>query len=141
MKKTRNILWGIFFIIIGLIVAGNILELTDIDLFFDGWWATLIIIGCIIGLITEKEKTGNWVGLGLGIVFLLASRDILDVELVLQLLFPTALVCLGLFLIFKDKIDRKRKNKKAEVKKTDTIEAEKVDTEVKEAEIVEEKND
>ena len=141
MKKTRNILWGVFFIIIGLIIAGNILDITDINLFFDGWWATLIIIGCTIGLITEKEKTGNAIGLGLGIVFLLASRDILDVELVLQLLFPAALVCLGLFLIFKDKIDSKRKNKKVEVPKKDTIEAEKVEAEVKEAEIVEEKND
>lgn len=136
MKKTRNILWGVFFIIIGLIIAGNILDITDINLFFDGWWATLIIIGCTIGLITEKEKTGNAIGLGLGIVFLLASRDILDVELVLQLLFPAALVCLGLFLIFKDKIDSKRKNKKVEVPKKDTIEAEKVETEIKE-----EKND
>lgn len=141
MKKTRNILWGIFFIIIGLIVAGNILDITDINLFFDGWWATLIIIGCTIGLITEEEKTGNAIGLGLGIVFLLASRDILDIVLILQLLFPAALVCLGLFLIFKDKIDSKRKNKKVEVPKKDTIEAEKVEAEVKEAEIVEEKND
>jgi len=141
MKKVRNVLWGIFFIIIGLIVAGNILEITNIDLFFDGWWATIIIIGCAIGLITEKEKTGNAIGLGLGIVFLLASRDILDVELVLQLLFPAALVCLGLFLIFKDKIDSKRKNKKVEPQKQETIEAEKVEAEVKEAQIVEEKND
>ena len=137
MKKTRNILWGVFFIIIGLIVAGNILELTDINLFFDGWWATLIIIGCTIGLITEKEKTGNIVGLGLGIVFFLASRDILDIVLILQLLFPTALVCLGLYLIFKDKVDEKRKSKKVEPQKKETIEAEKVETEEKE-EIIEE---
>ena len=141
MKNLRNILWGIFFIIIGLIVAGNILDITDINLFFDGWWASLIIIGCSIGLITEKEKTGNAIGLGLGIVFLLASRDILDIELVLQLLFPAALVCLGLFLVFKEKIDTKRKNKKVASQKTETIEAEKVETEVKETEIIEEKND
>ena len=37
-------------------------------------------------VITEKEKTGNAIGLGLGIVFLLASRDILDIGLILQLL-------------------------------------------------------
>jgi len=141
MKKVRNILWGIFFIIIGLIVAGNILEVTDINLFFDGWWACIIIIGCTIGLITEKEKTGNIIGLGLGMVFLLASRDILDVELVLQLLFPSALVCLGLFLIFKDKIDSKRKNKNTAPQKQETIEVEKINTEAKEAERVEEKND
>jgi len=138
MKKVRNVLWGIFFVIIGLIIAGNILELTDIDLFFDGWWASIIIIGCTIGLITEKEKTGNVVGLGLGIVFLLASRDILDVELVLKLLFPAALVCLGLYLMFKDKIDEKRKSKKVNVQKAETIEVEKVKPEEQETEIIEE---
>jgi len=138
MKKVRNILWGVFFIIIGLIVAGNILDITDIELFFDGWWATLIIIGCTIGLITEKEKTGNAIGLGLGIVFLLASRDILDIVLILQLLFPAALICLGLYLMFKEKLDDKIKNKKVNQQKKETIEAEKVDTESKETEIVEE---
>lgn len=141
MKKTRNILWGIFFIIIGLIIAGNILEITDINLFFDGWWASIIIIGCTIGLITEKEKTGNVIGLGLGIVFLLASRDILDFELLIQLLFPAALVCLGLYLMFKDKIDSKRKYKKENMTKKETVEVKTLETEVKEAGIVEEKND
>ena len=131
MKKVRNILWGIFFIIIGLIIAGNILEITDIDLFFDGWWATLIIIGCTIGLITEKEKKGNVIGLVIGIVLFLSSKDILDLFLLIQLVFPTALVCLGLYLMFKDKIDIKRKNKKCEQPKTETIEVEKVETEEK----------
>lgn len=38
MKNFGNVLWGIFFIIIGLIFGGNALGITNIDIFFDGWW-------------------------------------------------------------------------------------------------------
>lgn len=34
MKKVENILWGIVLIVIGLIVGGNTLGLTNIDIFF-----------------------------------------------------------------------------------------------------------
>ena len=56
MKNFGNILWGIVLIIIGLIVGGNALGITNIDIFFDGWWTLFIIIPCFIGLFKEREK-------------------------------------------------------------------------------------
>ena len=33
MKKFENILWGIAFIVVGLILAGNAIGITNIDIF------------------------------------------------------------------------------------------------------------
>ena len=56
MKKIGNILWGICFIVIGVIILLNSLEITNINIFFEGWWTLVIIIPSAIGLIKEKEK-------------------------------------------------------------------------------------
>ena len=36
MKKFGNVLWGIVLIVIGLIIGGNALGITNINIFFDG---------------------------------------------------------------------------------------------------------
>ena len=59
MKKFGNVLWGIVLIIIGLIIGGNALGITDINIFFDGWWTMFIIIPCFIGLFKEEDKIGK----------------------------------------------------------------------------------
>ena len=46
MKKVESILWGIVFIVLGLIIAGNVLGITNIKIFFNGWWTLFIIIPC-----------------------------------------------------------------------------------------------
>ena len=104
MEKFGNLLWGGVLIVIGLILGGNVLGITNINVFFDGWWTLLIIIPCIIGLFKEREKTGNIIGLLIGIALLLACQDILDFNLVWKLLFPSILVAIGISIIFKDVI-------------------------------------
>ena len=104
MKKMQNILWGIVLIILGLIIAGNSLGITNINIFFDGWWTLIIIIPCFIGLFQEREKTGNIIGLLIGIALLLSCQNILDFNLIWKLLLPTILVIIGLSLIFKDTV-------------------------------------
>ena len=107
MKKFGNVLWGIVLIIIGLIIGGNSLGLTNINIFFEGWWTLFIIIPCFIGLFKENEKTGNIIGLLIGIALLLGCRNILDFDLILKLAFPTILVIVGLSIIFKDTLGGK----------------------------------
>lgn len=107
MEKFGNLLWGGVLIVIGLILGGNVLGITNINVFFDGWWTLLIIIPCIIGLFKEREKTGNIIGLLIGIALLLACQDILDFNLVWKLLFPSILVAIGISIIFKDVIGGK----------------------------------
>ena len=92
----KNKIWGIVLIILGLIFGLNALEITDIDIFFDGWWTLFIIVPCFIGLITEREKTGNLIGLLVGIALLLGCLDILEFEIIGKLIFPVILVIIGL---------------------------------------------
>ena len=120
MKKVGNILWGVVFIVIGLIIAGNTLGITDINIFFDGWWTLLIIIPCFIGLFKEREKTGNIIGLIIGIVLLLSCQNIVDFDIIWKLLFPVILVGIGISLIVKDAVSGKvnKEIKKLNEKKT-----------------------
>ena len=107
MKNFGNVLWGIFFIIIGLIFGGNALGITDIDIFFDGWWTLAIIVPCFIRLFKDKEKTASIIGLIIGVTLLLGCQDIIDFDLILKLALPTILVVLGLSMIFKDALGGK----------------------------------
>ena len=107
MKKFGNVLWGIVLIVIGLIIGGNALGITNINIFFDGWWTLFIIVPCFIGLFKENEKTGNVIGLLIGVALLLACQDILDFDLIWKLAFPVILVILGISIIFKDALSGK----------------------------------
>ena len=120
MKKFGNLLWGLVLIVLGLIIGGNALGITNINVFFDGWWTLIIIIPCFIGLFKEREKTGNIIGLLIGIALLLACQDLLDFNLVWKLLFPAILVAIGVSIIFKDVIGGKvsKEIKKLNEKKT-----------------------
>lgn len=120
MKNFGNILWGLVLVFVGLIIGGNALGITNINLFFEGWWTLIIIIPCFVGLFKEHEKTGNIIGLLIGIALLLACRDLLDFNLIGKLMFPTILVVIGLSIIFKDTIGGKvnKKIKELNEKKT-----------------------
>ena len=107
MKNFGNVLWGIVFIIIGLIIGANALGIADINIFFDGWWTLFIILPCFIGLFKEREKTGNLIGLLIGIVLLLCCQNVLKFDMVWKLALPTILVIIGISFIFKDTFNHK----------------------------------
>lgn len=122
MKKFGNFLWGLVLIIIGLIWGSNAIGLTNINIFFDGWWTLFIIVPCFIGIFTENEKAGNIIGLIIGVALLLSCRDILDFAMIWKLLIPVVLVVIGLSMIFRntigskinDEIKRLNSNKKSD---------------------------
>lgn len=108
MKNSSKSLWGILLIIIGLILGLNALDITHINLFFDGWWTLFIIIPSIIGLFSEKEeKTGNLISLAIGGALLLASQGILRFELIFKLIVPFILIMIGLSFLFSNNIKKK----------------------------------
>lgn len=119
MKKTGNLLWGVLFIVLGLIFGLNALGITDINIFFRGWWTLFIIIPSLIGVIKECKKTSNYVWLIIGIVLLLIAQGILDIRNVRKLVFPAVLVIIGVIIIFKDVINGKVNDKIKELNKED----------------------
>ena len=110
MKKIGNILWGVVLIIIGLIIGGNALGITHINIFFNGWWTLFIIIPCFIGLFRETEKTGSLIGILIGVILLLGCQNLLDFDLILKLALPVILVVIGISIIFKDISGKKVSN-------------------------------
>ena len=107
MNNIKNILWGIILVIIGVIIGLNTIGITDIDIFFDGWWTLVIIVPCFIGLFTNKDKTGNIIGLLVGVILLLGMQNIIDFNLIWKLLLPSIIVIIGLSLIFKNTFNSK----------------------------------
>ena len=76
----KSKLWGIVLIILGVIFGLNALNLTNIDIFFDGWWTFFIIIPSFINMFNNKERTGSFIGLIIGILLLLSCQDFLSME-------------------------------------------------------------
>ena len=68
MEKIKKLLWGLFFIVLGLVIGLNSLGITDINVFFKGWWTLFIIVPSFIGLFDDEDKTGNLIGLVIGVV-------------------------------------------------------------------------
>ena len=126
MKNFGNVLWGIVLIVIGLIVGGNALGIINVNVFFDGWWTLFIIVPCFIGLFKEREKTGNIIGLLIGIVLLLCCQNVLSFDIIWKLGLPLILIIIGISFIFKDTFNSKV-NEKTE-KLNDSKNEDKVDS-------------
>ena len=100
MKKISKVLWGIVLISVGVIFALNAFGITDIEIFFDGWWTLFIIVPCFIGLFSERTKTGNLIGLLIGVVLLLCCQNVLGFDMIWKLAVPAIIVIIGLKVMF-----------------------------------------
>lgn len=107
MKNFRNVLWGLVLIAIGLVWALNETGVTSINVFFDGWWTLFIIVPCFIDLFKAGDKTGNLIGLLIGVALLLSAQGVVDFDIVWRLLVPAILIAIGISMIFKDAIGNK----------------------------------
>ncbi|MBP3919950.1 MAG: hypothetical protein J6D28_00100 [Bacilli bacterium] len=118
MKNLSSILWGFVLVIVGVILALNAFEITDISIFFDGWWTLFIIVPCFIGLFDNNDgKTGNVIGIVIGTLLLLSCRGIMDFNVIWKLILPSILVIIGLSFIFKNAISSSVNNKIKEINK------------------------
>lgn len=107
MKKTSNLIWGLLFILIGLFIGLNTLDIVSFNIFFDGWWTLIIIIPCLIGLINKEDKTGDIIGLLIGVALLLNAQGIISFDIIWKLAAPLILVIIGLSIILKGNKDSK----------------------------------
>ena len=101
MKKMSGILWGIAITAVGVILALNAIGLTDINIFFHGWWTLFIIVPSFIGLVTDRNQTGRIIGLCIGGCLLLGCLGILSLSMVWKLLVPAVIVVIGVRLIIR----------------------------------------
>jgi predicted membrane protein len=99
-NKFSNAMWGMFFIAIGIVVAGNVLNLWDFNVFFDGWWTLFIIIPCFISMIQNGFGTGSTVGFIIGVLLFMHNRIEFNFQ-VWDLIVPVILIFIGIRIMFQ----------------------------------------
>ncbi len=120
MKNKSNIIWGILFIIAGLIWGINASGIAHINIFFDGWWSLFIIIPSVVSFIKNPKDISSVVWCLIGVALLLGANDIISFELIGKMIVPVVFVAIGLGIIFKDKTDEKVKDEIAKIDKDGT---------------------
>lgn len=99
MKRTKNILWGVVLIAAGVLWALKVFNVIGENLLFDGWWTLFLIVPAVIGIITERDKTGDLITLLIGTALLLCCQNVLSFSMLWKLIVPVIIVFLGLKLI------------------------------------------
>lgn len=104
--KLSNALWGLFFILIGIGFAGNVLFDWSFTLLFPGWWTLFIIIPCFISMIRNGFGIGSTIGFIIG-VLLLASYYVELYFNIWQLVVPAILIFIGVRILFQGAFHRR----------------------------------
>lgn len=104
MKKTTSIIWGIALVAVGVVLGLNAFGVTDIELFFDGWWTLFIIVPSAVGLFRDKDKTGSIIGILIGAFLLLCCQNVIDFDMIWKLALPAVIIIIGIKLIFGNAI-------------------------------------
>lgn len=108
MKNLTRIIIGAILIACGTVYILGAFGIADINIFLDGWWTLFIIIPCLNGLFTSKDKSGNFIGLAVGMLLLLAAQDVFDYDMIWKVIVPVILIMPGIKLIVKSTYSRKK---------------------------------
>jgi predicted membrane protein len=99
-NKLSNTLWGLFFVAIGVGIAGKVFGIWDFELFFEGWWTLLIIIPCFISMIQSRFGVASTVGFIIGVLLFMQYRVEFHFDF-WNLIIPAILIFIGLRIIFQ----------------------------------------
>lgn len=108
MKKLTGIIIGAILIACGVIYALSAFGIADINVSLDGWWTFFIIIPCLNGLFTSKDKLGNFIGLAVGVLLLLAAQGVFEYNMIWKIIVPTIIIMLGIKLIVKSTLPQNK---------------------------------
>jgi predicted membrane protein len=100
-NKLSNSLWGLFFIVVGLGIAGKVIGLWEFEIWQGGWWTFLIIIPCFISMIQSGFGVGSTLGFIIGVMLFLSYHIDLNFT-IWQLIVPAFLIFIGLRIMFQN---------------------------------------
>ena len=101
MKKAKSILWGLVLAAFGVLLGLRALDIVDFSIFFDGWWTLFLIVPCAIGVVTDRDKTGNLVGVDIGVLLFMACEDVVGSGHLWKLVVPDTFVIIGRQMVFR----------------------------------------
>lgn len=107
MKNLTRIIIGAILIACGVIYILGAFDIADINISLDGWWTLFIIVPCFSGLFTSKDKSGNFIGLAVGVLLLLAAQDVFEYNMIWEIIVPFIIVMMGIKLIVKSTLPQK----------------------------------
>ncbi|MBR1377170.1 MAG: hypothetical protein IJ565_05135 [Bacilli bacterium] len=119
--KTSKILWGLVFIIVGIILGLNAMGIANIEIFFNGWWTLFIIVPSFINIFREDHKVSSFIWFIIGIILLLACNDLITYDLIWKLMLPVILVLIGLSIIFKGNSEKVTDEEIEKLEVNDTV--------------------
>ncbi len=99
-RKLSLVFFGLALIAFGVIWGGFRVGLWSFDPFFDGWWAILLIVLGICGMIDHGVKTFDVILVVIGLLRLVTGLGIIDWERFKLLFWPAVMVLVGFTLIF-----------------------------------------
>lgn len=109
MKKFTRIIAGAVLIACGVVYLLDVFGIADVNFSFDGWWTVFIIVPCFCGLFTNRDKSGSFIGLLVGVLLLLAARGIILYDMVWKAILPVIIIMFGIKMILKSTVLQKEK--------------------------------
>ena len=105
--NRNKVIWGSALVLFG--IAWIVCIVFHINVLFEGWWTMFIIIPSICGLLGNKDKTGPAIGLGVGVLLLLAEQNVIDWDMFWKIGLAVLVIALGLGMMFGSRITSKRR--------------------------------
>ena len=97
-NRTAKLL-GLFLILIGVGYLGDQLYFWDFSIFFDGWWAVLIVLIGLCSMMDDGFNLWNVLACTFGLYFFLSINDIIYFTVTIPMVLSILLIILGIKLL------------------------------------------
>lgn len=77
MEKAIHLVTGLLLITVGVLWALNTIGVTNVKIFFKGWWTIFIFLPCIAAFLA-KPGFGPVIGIAVGVFLLLLAQGVID---------------------------------------------------------------
>ena len=110
--NRNKVIWGSALVLFG--IAWIVCIILHVNILFEGWWTMFIIIPSICGLLGNRDKTGPAIGLGVGVLLLLAEQNVIDWDMFWKIGLAVLVIALGLGMMFGNTVSKITSKKREE---------------------------
>lgn len=102
-RDLATIIIGLVFLAAGFIIGGVFLGFFELDINLAGWWTIFIIAPALFSISQSGLNIGNLIVLAVGALLLLNAQQIYPIEISWRLIFPIALIAIGVQILIGSK--------------------------------------